>query len=144
MDRSGVGGDCWVHPALEVGSSRIEGRGLFALEPLAAGIVVMELGGRLVHTDELMALIASATAYVDSVTVDDDVHLVLPPGTPAHFANHSCEPNLVVRERYSVATKRAIAVGEELTIDYATISGAPGVEVRCRCGSGRCRGTVEV
>ena len=105
---------------------------------------MIELGGRLVSTDELAAMLASATGYVDSLTVDHDVHLVLPPGTKAHFANHSCEPNLAIQRPYAVATTRAVRAGEELTVDYATISDAPGQLVRCRCGAASCRGTVEV
>jgi SET domain len=58
------------------------------------------------------------------VTVDRDVHLVLPSGTTAHFANDSCEANLAVHEVYSFAANRPVAADEELTVDYATISGA--------------------
>ncbi len=137
-------GDCWVHSELEVRPSSIHDSGLFARNPIAADTVVIELGGRLVGTDELMALVSAATVYVDSVTVDDDLHLVLPPNTAVHFANHSCEPNLEVIDRYLFATRRPIAADEELTIDYATISGAPGHLVACHCGSATCRGTVEV
>jgi len=144
VDQPDVRSDCWVHPALDVRRSPIHDRGLFARDPIRTGTVVVELGGRLVTTAELMALVAGSTVYIDSVTVEDDVHLVLPPNTAVHFANHSCEPNLAVIDRYLFATKRPIAADEELTIDYDTISGAPGQVVSCKCGSSRCRGTVEV
>ena len=135
--------DCWVHPHLAVRASSIEGRGLFALLPLAAETVVVELGGRLVTTNELTALVASATTYVDTITVGSDVHLVLPDGTKAHFANHSCAPNLLVRERTLFATNRPVAADEELTIDYGTISGASGPMISCQCGAATCRKMVE-
>ena len=139
--------DVWVHPNVALGASRIEGTGLFTTEPIPAGTLVIRLGGRLVSTAELNDLIASAdadseAAYIDSTTVDDDAHLVLPPGTLAHFANHSCDPNLWLNGPYEVVARRDVAAGDELTIDYGTISGAPGFRMNCACGSPRCRGAV--
>jgi len=139
--------DVWAHPALVVRRSRIAGDGLFAAVDLTEGELVLRLGGRLVSTAELDALIASANAsadrpYVDSVTVSDDAHLVLPSGTLAHFANHSCDPSLWHDGAYDVRARRDIAAGEELTIDYGTNSGAPGFEMTCGCGALECRGRV--
>ena len=53
----------------------------------------------MVSSAELDSLIAAAhadqaAAYVDTLTVDDDLHLVLPSGTSVHFVNHSCDPTL--------------------------------------------------
>jgi hypothetical protein len=33
-------------------------------------------------------------------------------------------------------------VGDEITLDYATVSGADGFAMECRCGSALCRGRV--
>ena len=44
----GMQRDVWVHPTVAVERSAIEGRGLFATAPLAAGELVMRLGGRVV------------------------------------------------------------------------------------------------
>ena len=127
--------------------SPIEGHGLFFIEDVAAGAVVMQLGGRLVTTGHLEALIADADAepegsFIDSITIDPDRHLVLPPRTPAHFGNHSCDPSLWHVGPYSLATRRVVVAGEEATIDYATQSGAPGFRMPCRCGTTSCRGAV--
>jgi uncharacterized protein len=137
----------WVDPSVTVAPSAIEGSGLFATADLEAGRIVLRLGGRLVPTDELARLIAVATAdpglpYVDSVSVADDLHLVLPPGTAAHFGNHSCNPNLWHDGPYAVAARRPIGAGEELTIDFGTSSGAPGFSMPCRCGTAECRRVV--
>jgi hypothetical protein len=40
--------ECWLHPAVEVRASAIQGLGLFAREDIPAGVVVSRLGGRLV------------------------------------------------------------------------------------------------
>jgi SET domain-containing protein len=139
--------DVWAHPSVAVGPSGIEGSGLFATADLTAGTVVLRLGGRLVSTVELDALIAAAdadpgAAYVDSTTVDEDVHLVLPSRSTAHFANHSCDPNQWHDGPFEVVARRDIAAGEELTVDYATSAGAPGLRMVCACGAAACRGSV--
>jgi hypothetical protein len=37
----------------------------------------------------------SAAIYIDTITVFEDALLVLPTATMLHFANHSCDPNLL-------------------------------------------------
>lgn len=129
-----------------MGDSSIEGRGLLATEAVPAGTIVIRLSGRLVLTAELRALIEAADAraapYVDTITVDDGTHLVLPPGTSAHFGNHSCDPTLWHVGPYELSTRRDLAVGDEATVDYATQSGAAGFVMACHCGTAVCRGRV--
>ena len=137
----------WVGPRVVVAASRVEGRGLFAAEDIPSGTIVIRLGGRLVSSAELRDLIAQADAdpaapYVDTITVDDDAHLVLPPGTVAHFGNHSCDPTLWHVGPFDVAARRDVRRGEELTTDYGTTSGAAGFAMACRCGAPSCRGEV--
>jgi uncharacterized protein len=137
----------WAHPVLRVGRSPIAGRGLFTTEDLAADTVVLRLGGRLLGTHELTALLDVARAdtgggYVDSITVYEDRQLVLPSGTTAHWCNHSCDPNLWHVGPYEIAARRPVSAGEELTVDYGTHSGAEGFRMRCTCGSPECRREV--
>jgi SET domain-containing protein len=137
----------WVSPRVEVRASPIEGEGVFARDDIATGTALLRLGGRLVTTAELDALIAEADAdpaapYVDTFTVYEDAHVVLPPGTPAHYGNHSCDPNLWYADAYTFVTRRDVRAGEELTIDYATISGADGLLMSCACGVPGCRGEI--
>jgi hypothetical protein len=132
----------WVWESVIVSDSAIAGRGMFTNQALEPGRVVLRLGGRLVSTDELARLIRNSDRYVDTVTVFEDVHLVLPSGTTVHYGNHSCEPNLWHVGPYEIATRRWIGAGEELTMDYGTQSGAPGFSMACRCGAPQCRGVV--
>jgi hypothetical protein len=139
--------EVWVHENVRVTPSAIEGQGLYATADLAAGTIVMRLGGRIVSTPELEELIAAAdadpeAAYVDTFTVHEDAHVVLPPGSTAHFANHSCDPNLWHIGPYEIVTRRAIRAHEELTVDYATSAGAGGLAMTCHCGSAGCRGEI--
>lgn len=137
----------WVYERLAVEESLVEGRGLFFTADVGEGTVVIELGGRLVSTTELERLIADADAdpqapFVDTITMSEDQHLALPPGTPAHFVNHSCDPTLWHTGPYTLATRRDVIFGEEATIDYGTHSGGPGFRMTCTCGSPACRGAV--
>jgi uncharacterized protein len=135
-------GTPWVHEAIVVRQSAITGQGLFATSCLDEGTVVIQVGGRLVGTDELQTLIETSGHYVDTLTVVEDVHLVLPPATTVHYGNHSCDPNLWHVGPYAIATRRPVGAGEELTMDYATQTGAPGFSMPCRCGATGCRGEV--
>jgi hypothetical protein len=135
--------DCWLHPGIEVRDSPIAGRGLFARQRYAAGTIVSRLGGRLVPGDELRRLIADPEQpYVDTITVSETEHLVLPPRRPNGYGNHSCDPNLWWVGPYELATRRPIEAGEELTNDYATSTAEPAFTMDCTCGAPLCRGTV--
>jgi len=131
----------WVHPDVAVGASPIHGRGLFAARPVAAGTTVMRLGGRLVSTADLGRLLAGPE-FVDTITVAEDRHLVLPPGTTAHWGNHSCAPTLWHDGPYALTARRDVAAGGELTLDYGTHTGDPAVRMPCACGAPTCRHEV--
>jgi hypothetical protein len=114
---------------------------------MAAGTVVSRLGGRLVSDLELRQLLAWASGqpdhpYVDTITVADSLHLVLPPGRPNGKGNHSCDPNLWWAGPFALATRRDIEAGEELTNDYATSTASDDFTMDCRCGSSLCRAVV--
>ncbi|WP_155373901.1 SET domain-containing protein [Catellatospora vulcania] len=137
--------DCWLHADVEVGTSAIAGTGLFARRALPAGTVVSRLGGRLVSGARLRELFAEAARegrYVDTVSVAEDVHLVLPPRQPNGYGNHSCDPNLWWTDAYTLAARRDIAAGEEITNDYGTSTAVADFRMACACGTALCRGVV--
>jgi SET domain-containing protein len=139
--------DCWLHPDVEVRDSPIQGRGLFAARDIATGTVVSRVGGRLVSGAELAEAFAAAARdpehpYIDTITVAEDVHLILPPRRPNGYGNHSCGPNVWWIDAYSQAARRDIGAGEELTNDYATSTGIADFRMDCACGSELCRGEV--
>src|SRR5262245_59684928 len=105
--------DCWLHPEVEVRLSPIDGRGLFARRRINAGSLVSRVGGRLVTFAELQELLAAAMRdaihpYVDTIVVDEDAHLVLPPRRDNGYGNHSCDPNLWWTDAYTLAARRDI------------------------------------
>ncbi len=131
---------------MEVRQSAIEGLGLFATVHIPEGAPIAQVGGRLVPLHELANLIGArdydpAEPYIDSITVGEDLHLVLPPGNVLHFGNHSCDPNLWWDD-FALVARRAIPSDAEVTNDYATSSGEPSFSMRCNCGSPKCRSTI--
>ena len=71
-------------------------------------------------------------------------------GGVARFINHGCEPNCVVVAvrvlspvpHLAVFASKAIAAGEELTLNYGASrdDDVPLSTTRCLCGAGSCRG----
>lgn len=135
----------WVHRAAVVRSSTIAGQGLFITEPVPADEPLIRLGGRVVSNDQLIVLFERANAqrrYVDTFAVDIDSHLVLPPDTRAHYANHSCDPSMWLGAPLELVARRDLPAGAELTIDYGVISDDATFRMGCTCRATACRRTV--
>ena len=132
----------WLDPRVEVRTSPIEGRGLFATQPIGEGETVSVLGGRVIGDAEVRGLIAAGQRY-DGIALGQDRNLAIEPADwPGRHGNHSCDPNLWMAGSFRVVAMRDIAAGEELTIDYALHTTDPGWQMTCRCGSRRCRRTI--
>jgi hypothetical protein len=101
-------------PAAEVRPSKTAGHGLFTTIEISAGALVSRVGGRLVGSAELDALLAQPE-YVNTISVANGLHLVLPPRCPNGYGNHSSDPNLWWDGPYDLIARRPIRAGEELT-----------------------------
>lgn len=134
----------WFSPMLGLGASEIHGQGVFALAPIAAGDLVMRLGG---------ALLPMALRYSESVLPSTSVGvaegIILGERVGSHkdvsdYLNHSCSPNVGFRDAITLAAIQDIVGGEEVTIDYAFWEGDERWRLKspCRCGATSCRGTV--
>ena len=133
--------DVWVHPAVRVRPSPIAGDGLFVEVDVPAGTPLLRFGGRTVSTSELHELVRRVEAdggFVDTLTIDDDSHLVLPPGTVAHYGNHSCDPSTWLGAPLELVARRDLEPGAELTVDYGVISDDPSFRMECTCGTAAC------
>ncbi len=56
--------------------------------------------------------------------------------------NHSCTPNLWWDGSTTLVANRDIEAGSEVTYDYSTCEVAQDFELKCSCGSPRCRGKI--
>jgi SET domain-containing protein len=124
---------------IEVRSSRIEGRGVFAGCDLPARRKIGEIHGVLRMLPAARRQVEGRTRIylieLSARTALDCTH-----GGPFRFLNHSCRPNCylrVQRNRVEVYTLRRVDHGSELTVDYGVTPHLEGME--CRCASPGCR-----
>ena len=139
---------------IAVRRSGVHGKGVFALEPIAAGERLIEYKGERISWKEALRRHPhnpdepNHTFYfaLDSgKVIDGKVN-----GNSARWINHSCAPNCEAEEidgHVYVHALRDIAEGEELFYDYGLVIDARQTnklkkEYECRCGSRKCRGTM--
>ena len=125
-------------PGLRVVRSPIHGYGVVAAKAFEENEVIAEVDG---------------VAWRDGDGVDDRYSLWLEDGLyfdmvdQTRFINHSCDPNAWVDGGITadgqawarVIALRPIAIGEELSYDYAFPA---NLAEPCRCGAANCRGLI--
>lgn len=111
--------------------------GVFAKEDVAAGELLVMWSGRLVTLKGLESL--STVTAQRSIQVEDDLFMAPVQTEAADFVNHSCNPNAGLSGQIGLVAMRAIAVGEEITYDYAMSDGSTYDEFDCLCGQPDCR-----
>lgn len=122
--------------------SGINGKGCFAAVALPARRKVGELLGERISNREAARRVARG-GKVRICQLDARCSIDASRGGDATaYNNHSCDPNCfsrVLRGHMIFFARRAIAAGEELTLDY-TPSQHP--DRRCTCGAANCRGVM--
>lgn len=123
--------------------SSIEGRGIVAEAPIAAGELVAIKGGHIVDTATMHSL--PELLRNSDVQIADGFHLVALEEDEYEpvmlFINHSCEPNVGFAGNIVLVAMRDIGAGEELTTDYALFDNYDG-EMECQCGTAGCRRVI--
>lgn len=139
---------------IQVRRSGVHGKGVFALQPIAAGEVIIEYRGERISWKEALRRHPhdpqdpNHTFYFhldNGQVIDANVG-----GNAARWINHACDPNCESDEqdgRVYIKASRDLAAGDELFYDYRlTIDEryTPKLkrEYACRCGSPLCRGTM--
>ena len=134
--------------------SGVHGKGVFALEDIAEGEVLIEYIGEVIgwqeaqdrHPHDPKQPNHTFYFHVDEDRVIDAKH----GGNSARWINHSCDPNCFADEidgRIFITALRNIHAGEELNYDYGLIieeryTPKLKAEYPCWCGSDDCRGTL--
>ena len=129
--------------AVTVQASTIDGQGAFAAEAVPARLKIGEIRGesisvqqariRATRSERIMIVELSARKAIDFSKSAD----------PMRYTNHSCRPNarLCIRQgRVEFYALRAIAPGEEITVDYGETHHEG--RLACRCGVAGCRGAL--
>jgi uncharacterized protein len=128
----------WLSPLARARSSGPKGSGSFAVSPIPRGTTVAAFGGHVVDraTMETFPL----DRQNRSIQIDDDLFMLsAEQPEPGDMVNHSCAPNCGIAGSVLVVAMRDIAVGEEITFDYAMCDGADYDEFDCHCGAPTCR-----
>jgi uncharacterized protein len=128
---------------VDVKPSRIDGQGVFAAEAIAARLKIGEIRGesisvsdariRATRHERIMIVEVSQRKAIDFSKSAD----------PMRFTNHSCQPNarLCIRQgRVEFYALRAIAVGEEICVNYGETHHEG--KLACRCGAPNCVGRL--
>jgi SET domain-containing protein len=129
--------------AVAVAQSRIDGQGAFAAEAIPARLKIGEIRGesisvadariRATRHERIMIVEVSTRRAIDFSRSSD----------PMRYTNHSCRPNarLCIRQgRVEFYALRAIATGDEITVDYGETHHEG--RLACRCGVAGCRGRL--
>ena len=139
---------------IQVRKSGVHGKGVFAVQPIAKGDLVIEYLGEVITWKEALRRHPhdpsqpDHTFYFhidDSRVIDGNVG-----GNASRWINHACEPNCEAEDdegRIFLKALRPIKAGEELSFDYGLMIDeryTPALKKRfeCRCGSKTCRGTM--
>lgn len=127
-----------VSPKVEVRSSGINKKGMFAKVDIIKGEIVYIKGGHILTKGEMFSssvinsyLPISDDYFIGAITADEEQEVKL-------YNNHSCDPNCGMHGEITFIALKDIKVGEELTIDYAFIDNED-YSFQCCCGSPICR-----
>jgi len=133
----------FISPKATVKTSKIHGRGLFALMPIAKGEVVCVKGGHIFDRhklSEIQGLLGPSEVQIGKDLFIGPLDQSEREGSMI-FSNHSCEPNLGVKGQIVFVAMRDIQAGEELTHDWA-MTDDDDYQEACNCGAPSCRKIV--
>ncbi|MFZ4478305.1 MAG: SET domain-containing protein [Rhodoferax sp.] len=143
-----------VSRRIQTRRSGVHGKGVFALQDIAEGEVLIEYVGEIISWPQAQArhphdpTDPNHTFYFHL----DENHVIdaLVGGNSSRWINHACNPNCEADEqqgRIFIKALRNIRAGEELNYDYGLIideryTPKLKAEYPCWCGGRNCRGTL--
>ena len=139
---------------IQVRRSGVHGKGVYALQEVAAGQTLIEYTGEVISWKEALRRHPHDPRdphhtfyfHIDEEHVIDAKY----GGNASRWINHSCDPNCKADEvdgRIFIKALRDLIPGEELFYDYGLVIDeryTPKLkkEYECRCGSPNCRHTM--
>lgn len=127
-------------------NSNVHGKGLFAMEDIPEGEIIIEYTGEWITTMEAEKReIENDKKGITYILYYDKKHQIdgSVGGNESRYINHSCDPNCEFYRkggRAYVKTKKMVRVGEELSFDYAFDK--DDRQEKCFCKSKKCRGVM--
>jgi SET domain-containing protein len=131
---------------LSIKGSGIHRWGLYAEEFIPVRRKVIEYRGERINRRETRKRSDEQAAMIYLFTLDSYWTLDgAMGGSGAEYINHCCDPNirtLITKGHILYIAAREIKKGEELTVDYHFSKDVE--KIPCKCGSPKCRGTINV
>ena len=123
---------------VEVRASKIHDQGMYAKEPIKKGEIVFIKGGHILSRKEYIT-----SSVINSYQPIFGDYVVGARNTEEEkiiklHNNHSCDPNCGMDGEITFVAIRDVAMGEELTVDYAFLDNED-YSFECHCGSPKCR-----
>jgi len=142
----------WVNPALSLQESQIEGTGYTTTSPVKKDEILIVQSGQCIHISEIDSQ-SKAPEWYTGFQIETSVYyyphtIEEKPLLEGIFRiNHACEPNAGFSGQITLVAMRDIAVGEEITYDYAmtdieTALEAPWTPEQCLCKKESCRSLI--
>jgi|SRR3989338_1373732 len=116
-----------------------KGKGVFAARDFRKGEIVLRYQKSKVFKDnEVPKIWKGKFRYLDRI--DRNKYMIMQP--PERFINHSCEPNVFIKN-WKIIAMKSIKKGDEIVFDYS-INSDFSTSFKCRCGAANCRGVYSV
>jgi hypothetical protein len=125
---------------LEVKSSDIAGKGLFATKSFNRGQIVARISGKKV---KLLSKTKTESMSIPTWFGLGRYTWLDPANTIFQYLNHSCDPNTAITGTKTIVAIKPIKPGEEINIDYSMTDADPLWEMRCNCRSTKCRHLIK-
>lgn len=130
-----------ISSKVEIRKSGIDSYGMFAIEQITKGEIVYIKGGHILTKSEVYSssvinsyMPISDEFFIGATSKEEENEIKL-------YNNHSCNPNCGLHGEITFVAIRDIAIGEELTVDYAFIDNED-YSFACNCGAENCRHIV--
>lgn len=126
---------------VEIRNKSINGKGVFAKEPIKKDEIVFIKGGHILRRDQIFSsgvinsyFPISDEYFLGATNKEEENDIKL-------YENHSCNPNVGLRGEITFVAMRDIDKDEELTVDYAFIDNED-YSFKCTCGAENCRKVI--
>jgi SET domain-containing protein len=132
----------YINPKIEIKETLDRGKGMFATEQIPKGETVIIWGGNYFGKEEADKAKSEGKLVMQ---FDENLFSIEDRGeSNTYFINHSCEPNVWMRNAFTLEAMINIEKGEELTTDYAMWENDENKisKWECKCGSPNCRHIV--
>lgn len=121
----------------------IHGKGVFAVDNINSGELVLQFKGPVIHADNLPYPYCAENDYYLQIGPET---FLGPSDELDDFVNHSCDPNcgvIISSASASLVAITPISPGIEITFDYSTTMDNFWWEMECGCGSKNCRQKIK-